>query len=182
MSIFSLLFKKSDDNLPLDNADLVLFAPVSGTIVPLTEVPDVVISEKIVGDGLAIVPESDELLAPCNCTVTNVVASQNAVSLHTPCGVDLYLVFGIGLDRYSAQGCTALVKPGDVLTTGTPILKIDMPKVSETIKSTLTSMIAVRSSAKIARLSSALGKAQAGKTECLWIELQKDATEGQNKD
>ncbi len=179
MSIFSKLFKKSDENLPLDHADLVLFAPVSGTIVPLTEVPDVVISEKIVGDGLAIVPETDELLAPCNCTVTNIVASQNALALHTACGVDLYLVFGIGLDRYSAQGCTALVKPGDVLSTGAPLLKIDFPRVSETIKSTLTSLIVVRSSAKIARLSSALGQASAGKTECMWIELQKEPAQDQ---
>ncbi|MCR5536500.1 MAG: PTS glucose transporter subunit IIA [Succinivibrio sp.] len=182
MSIFSKLFKKFDDNVPLDNADLVLFAPVSGTIVPLTEVPDVVISEKIVGDGLSIVPESDEVLAPCQCTVINVVATQNAIALHTPCGVDLYLVFGIGMDRYSIQGCKALVQPGQVLNTGTPMLKIDLPKVSETVKSTLTSLIAIRSSARIARLSSALGKVEAGKTECLWIELQKDSEEKASED
>lgn len=175
MSFFSNLFSKtSNENVPHDNADLVLYAPVSGTILPLKQVPDVVISERIVGDGIAIVPESSDILAPCDGMISSLIATNNAFALRAANGLELYISFGIGLDRYSAKGCYSLVKTGDMVKKGQTVLHVDMPTVSETIESTITSLIVIRSSGDIARVVSATqSKAMANETPVLWVELNK---------
>ena len=55
MGFFDFLKKMvSSDNSATDTAGIEIFAPLSGEIVPIEDVPDVVFAEKIVGDGIAI--------------------------------------------------------------------------------------------------------------------------------
>ena len=60
-------------------AKLTLFAPVSGVVVPLDDVPDPVFAERMVGDGVSIDPVSQELLAPCDATVIQVHRAKHAL-------------------------------------------------------------------------------------------------------
>ena len=82
MSLLSRLFKREEQEAdPQEEAGLVLAAPVTGTIVPLKDVPDPVISEKIAGDGCAFVPEGGSLLAPCDGTLSRVLSSGSAATV-----------------------------------------------------------------------------------------------------
>lgn len=49
--------------------EIQIIAPLSGEIVNIEDVPDVVFSEKIVGDGVAIRPAGDTIVAPVNGTI-----------------------------------------------------------------------------------------------------------------
>lgn len=169
MSLFSYLFHSTPSE---DDADLILYAPVNGHLVPLSEVPDVVISEHVVGEGVAFIPESDTILAPCDGTVSRLLATHHAFSIRDPHNLEIYVSFGIGAMDLGGEGMQALVNVGDPVKKGDPILHIDLARVASKVKSTATSLIVVRSSGPIDKVTAATGNAKAGTTPCLWVRLQ----------
>ncbi|MCY1262768.1 PTS system, glucose subfamily, IIA component [compost metagenome] len=60
---------------------LLLRAPVSGVLLPLAAVPDPVFADGMFGDGLAIDPLSDTLVAPCDGTIVHLAATGHALTL-----------------------------------------------------------------------------------------------------
>lgn len=56
----------SDDKK--DTGTIEIIAPLSGEIVNIEDVPDVVFAEKIVGDGIAIKPTGNKMVAPVDGT------------------------------------------------------------------------------------------------------------------
>ena len=92
--------KTSEDKPAAETAACSLCAFVSGTVIPIEEVGDGVFSEKILGDGLAIEPESETVLAPGRGTVTTLMEdSRHAVGMVLENGVEI--LFG--------QNCTDLI-------------------------------------------------------------------------
>lgn len=68
MGLFDKLKKLvSDDSA--DAGAIEIIAPLSGEIVNIEDVPDVVFAEKIVGDGIAIKPAGNKMVAPVNGTI-----------------------------------------------------------------------------------------------------------------
>ena len=62
-------------NKTVKGTSFPIFAPADGKIVPIEEVPDKVFSEKILGDGVAIIPENGRIVSPVNGTVSSVADS-----------------------------------------------------------------------------------------------------------
>lgn len=62
MGLFDKLKKLVSDDSS-DTGGIEIFAPLSGEIVPIEDVPDVVFAEKIVGDGIAIKPAGNKMVA-----------------------------------------------------------------------------------------------------------------------
>lgn len=175
MGLFSFFQKKQTVSQDVKGeADLELFTPVSGNLISLEEVPDLVISEKLIGDGVAVVPAkgSDTIVSPCNGTISRLIASNNAFAVRTVQGVEVYVTFGIGTSSFTGEGMSAVAKLGQLVAKGDPVLKIDMDMVSKDLESTVTSLIVVRSSASIAKVISSSGKVESGKDPCSWVILQ----------
>src|SRR6266540_2701295 len=78
---------------PLMPVELV--SPLAGWCLPLSEVPDPVFAESIMGPGVAIDPTGDSLCSPCNATILAVHPSGHAVTLITDDGLELLLHLGI---------------------------------------------------------------------------------------
>jgi glucose-specific phosphotransferase system IIA component len=81
---------------------LVLKAPLSGQLVPIERVPDPVFSQKMVGDGVALDPISESLLAPCDGQVVMLHPAGHAVTLVTAEGIEVLM--HIGLDTINLKG------------------------------------------------------------------------------
>ncbi len=174
MSFLSKLFSfSSGSNQSNEEADLELTAPVSGTLIALDDVPDPVICERIAGDGCALIPDNDCMVAPCDGIISRLLASNSAFVVKTECGAEIYVKFGVGTDFFSGIGFTSLKKVGDKVKAGDEIIKIDMQKIADKIKTTVVSMIAVNSTASIDRVTCAGGNAAAGETACMWVFLNK---------
>lgn len=169
--MFSFITNLFSDNNKND-ADVVLYAPLSGTMVPISEVPDIVISEKIVGDGIAILPESNVIVSPIDGVITRLLDSKTAFCVKADCGIEVYITFGIDTLDLKGDGFIAKVCQGDRVNKGDSIISIDLPDVTGRVKSTITSMIVVKSSASFEVMRSATGKCQAGETPCIWINLK----------
>lgn len=172
MGFFSFLKKESSyDENAVKDAALQLSAPISGTAIPLEEVPDLVISEKVIGDGIAISPNSSTLLAPCDGVITRIIASNNAFAVRAKSGVEVYVTCGIGANSFTGLGFKALVSLGDSVEAGTPVIEIDMDTASKNLESTVTSMIVIKASAKVSKVVSPFKKVEAGKA-CSFIFLE----------
>lgn len=178
MGFLSQLFKKASQSAsetPVEDikADVTLAAPVTGTLLPLEEVPDIVISEKVMGEGVAVVPESETIVAPCDGVIARLLPTRNAFSVRRDDGVEVYVTFGVESMELKGDGFTTKVNIGDAVKKGDPVIITEPRILSNRLKSSITSMIVIRSSGDIDRVTNATGKCLAGHTPVLWISLKK---------
>ena len=104
---------------------LTVVSPLAGKIIPVEEVADGVFSEKMVGDGFAVEPEADEVLAPADGEITLVFDTKHAFTMRTAQGVDLLVHMGIDTIRLNGEPFTLSIKQGDVVKAGQPIGTMD---------------------------------------------------------
>jgi PTS system trehalose-specific IIC component len=84
----------------------------------------------LVGEGLAIRPHSETLLAPVAGRVAVLMEdSRHAVGLVLPDGVEILLHVGLDTVDMQGDGFAYLVKVGDEVQAGTPLLKFDREKI-----------------------------------------------------
>ena len=110
------------------NAELKKFilAPLTGKAVPLEQVPDAVFSQKILGDGVAIIPEDGKIYAPVNGEVASVAETLHAYGFTSD--DDLEILIHVGLDSVSlkGEGFTSHVQVGDMVKAGDLIAEVDL--------------------------------------------------------
>lgn len=109
-----------------------LKAYVKGKVIPLKELGDGVFSEGIMGDGLAIIPENDVLYAPADARVAVVMEDTgHACGLTLENGVDLLLHIGLDTVEMQGEGFECLVKEGQMVKGGTPLIRFNRQKIEE---------------------------------------------------
>lgn len=103
----------------------ILVAPVSGKTVDITTVPDAVFAEKMAGDGLAIDPTGDTIVAPADGELTMLFGTKHAFGMTLDKGVQILVHIGLDTVSLNGEGFTALKNQGDMVKKGDPIVKID---------------------------------------------------------
>jgi len=107
-----------------------LAAYVDGEVVTLASLNDGVFSAGMVGDGFAIHPTSDVVVAPADATVTVLMEeSRHAIGLTLDDGTELLLHVGLDTVAMGGDGFTYLVKQGDYVSKGEPLLRFDRDKI-----------------------------------------------------
>lgn len=119
----------------------VLYAPVKGKIIPIDEVGDPTFAEKILGDGAAIVPETGLIVSPSDATVDTVFETNHAVSLATDGGAELLIHVGIDTVKLKGKHFKAMVKNGERVKTGQPLIEFDVEKIKAEGYDTTTSVV-----------------------------------------
>ncbi len=104
---------------------LKLVAPVDGQCVDLAQVPDDTFSAKVLGDGVAFVYDGNTVYAPAAGEITLVAETNHAVAIHTTGGLDLLLHVGLDTVNLGGKGLEMLVKMGQQVKVGTPLIRID---------------------------------------------------------
>ena len=102
-----------------------LVAPITGKSLPLSETPDPVFAQKMAGDGLAIEPTGDVIVAPADGELTLVFNTQHAFAITLENGVELLVHIGIETVSLNGEGFEQLVEQGTKVKAGDPIIKID---------------------------------------------------------
>ena len=122
-------------------SDLVLRTPLPGWATPLEEVDDEVFAARMLGDGVAIDPTDGTLRAPCDGEVTALPESAHAVSLRAAAGAELLLHVGIDTVELKGDGFEALVREGQRVKAGDPLLRFDLDSVARRARSLVTPVI-----------------------------------------
>ncbi len=121
---------------------IVLFAPLTGMLIPLAEVPDPVFAGGMFGGGMGIDPTEGRLVAPCDGTVTHLARTGHALTLSTPEGAEILLHIGIDTVKLDGQGFTTKVAQGAHVKVGELLIEFDQDFVATKTPS-LVSVVAV---------------------------------------
>ncbi len=121
--------------------NIVLKSPFEGKVINLDDVPDKVFSERMVGDGIAIKPDSNFLLAPIAGEVIQLFSTNHALGLRTEKGLEVLLHLGIDSVELGGKGFEALVKEKENIKQGDRLIKIDWELIEKEIVSTICPII-----------------------------------------
>ena len=113
------------------NINFKLVAPISGESIPLSEVPDPVFAQKMVGDGVAINPIGDIIVAPADGELTLVFNTKHAFAMTLENGIEILVHIGIDTVSLNGEGFEKLVEQGTKVKAGTPIIKINPDFIKE---------------------------------------------------
>ena len=109
-----------------------LKAFATGDVIALKEVNDGVFSAGTMGEGFAIIPENETVYAPADATVSLLMQeSRHACGLKLANGAEILLHIGIDTVAMNGDGFEYLVKEGQKVSAGTPLIKFDKKKISE---------------------------------------------------
>jgi len=147
---------------------IVIIAPLSGEIVNIEDVPDVVFAEKIVGDGVAIKPAGNKMVAPANGTIGKIFEQNHAFSIVSDDGIELFIHFGINTVELQGEGFKRVAREGQVVKVGDTIIEFDLALLEEKAKSTLTPVI-ISNMDEIKELIKLSGSVSVGETPILRV-------------
>lgn len=139
---YSELIREEVNKLMQRDLQQVLFnAPVRGVMLPIEEVPDEIFAAKLVGDGVAFLPERDELVSPVYGTIIHIYPTMHALGISTPEGLEVLLHIGIDTSQLKGGHFTAMVKEGDNVVPGQLLVKFDLPYLRSHAASLVTPMV-----------------------------------------
>ena len=140
MGLFNKLKRMVSDE-SANQPSITLLAPLSGELVALEEVPDVVFAEKIVGDGIAIKPSGNKIVAPCAGVIRKIFETNHAFGMDSDSGLAIFIHVGIDTVELKGEGFTRIAHEGQAVQAGDVIIEFDLNLLETKAKSTLTPII-----------------------------------------
>ncbi|MTE23789.1 N-acetylglucosamine-specific PTS transporter subunit IIBC [Microbacterium sp. ZXX196] len=126
---------------------VTLAQPIPGTVLPLGAVPDPTFSDELMGPGLAIEPSGDTVVAPAPGRVGHVFDTGHAIALVLDDGTELLIHVGLDTVSMRGDGFTNLVATGDIVDTGTPLIRIDLERIRAAGHPTITPVVVLNDAA-----------------------------------
>ena len=149
-------------------SSIVVTAPFSGTLVPLSEVPDETFASGVLGEGIAIEPSDGLFCSPVDGTVETIAETKHAIGFAADNGLEILVHVGLETVSLNGEGFEILVKEGDKVKAGQPVAKADLALIRERGLKTITSIV-LTGGADDMELHCAEGLATAGKTPVLTL-------------
>ena len=118
------------DNIQL-NKKVIIQSPMTGTVLPLSQVSDEAFASEAMGKGIAIIPEEGKVFSPVDGTIAMVFGTKHAIGLVSESGVEVLIHVGIDTVKLNGQYFNAYVESGQVVKKGDLLLEFDMDAIKE---------------------------------------------------
>ncbi|HHH3450013.1 TPA: PTS N-acetyl glucosamine transporter subunit IIABC [Klebsiella variicola subsp. variicola] len=141
-----------------------LVSPITGDVVALEQVPDEAFASKAVGDGIAVKPTSNIVVAPAAGTVVKIFNTNHAFCLETNNGAEIVVHMGIDTVALEGKGFKRLVEEGTDVKAGEPILEMDLDFLNANARSMISPVVCSNSDDYSALVILASGKVVASQT------------------
>lgn len=125
---------------------MIIYNPIKGKHIPLKDVPDPVFSEKMMGDGSAIHPEGNIVVAPISGHLTTVFPTRHAFGIEGDNGEEVLIHIGINTVELNGEHFELLVEQGDYVNVGDPLVNVDFDAIAQAGYSTITPIIVLNTS------------------------------------
>ncbi len=134
---------------------VVLGSPLTGTAADLSETPDDVFAQKMMGEGAVITPSNGKVCAPADGTVVFVFDTKHAIGFATDDGVSMLLHFGIDTVKLGGEGFNVLVTAGQKVKKGDVLMEADLDFISKNAPSVCTPVICteLKNNQKVRRIA-----------------------------
>ena len=146
----------------------VILAPLTGKAVPLSEVPDPVFSDKVLGDGVAIIPADGKIVSPVDGEISTVAETGHAYGFTSEGGQEILV--HVGLETVSLNGeCFKVYgKAGDKVKKGDLVAEVDLGYLKEKDINPITPVL-LCSDTEGKELQYGEGEVEAGKSAVLTL-------------
>ena len=145
-----------------------VLAPLNGQAIPLEQVPDDVFAQKILGDGIAIIPTDGKIYAPIDGEISTVAETLHAYGFTSEDGLEILVHVGLDSVKLKGEGFTSHVHPGDKVKAGQLVAEVDLKfLISQGIPATTPVLIC--EGAEDAVLNTMTGDVKAGKTKVITL-------------
>jgi len=118
-----------------------VYSPVDGQIVALESVDDEVFSQKMVGDGVAVMPIGNAFTAPIDGVVSKIFSTNHAYSIKSDKDLEVMVHIGLETVALNGKGFARIASEGDVVKAGDVIIEVDLAYIKEHAKDTITPII-----------------------------------------
>ena len=116
-------------------------SPVKGESIILDNVEDEVFASKMVGDGIAVSPESGDFVSPCDGRVAGVAKTAHAYNIITKDGLEVLVHIGLDTVELKGEGFEPKVSEGDTVKRGDALCRADLELIKNKGFSTVTPVI-----------------------------------------
>lgn len=141
-----LIREEMSKTIQRDQAQVLFNSPMQGRMIPLEEVPDPIFAGKLVGQGVAFIPDRGELVSPVKGVVIHIYPTMHAIGIRTGEGLEVLLHIGIDTSKLAGKSYfNAVVKEGDEVTPGMLLIRFDLQRVKKESKSLATPMVITNS-------------------------------------
>lgn len=124
--------KKSEDK---DEAAMdaalsgVVYAPIKGKSVELSEVNDPVFADGIMGKGVAIIPEEGVVYSPVDGVISALFETKHAIGITGDDGVEILIHVGIDTVKLKGNHYTAYIQKDQNIKKGDKLLEFDIEAI-----------------------------------------------------
>lgn len=106
-------------------------SPCQGDVVNLKDVPDPVFSEKMLGDGAAVLPESCTFCSPVDGEIIQVFDTKHAYTIRSDDGLEILVHIGLNTVELKGEGFEPCVKDGDLVKKGDKICEVNLEYIAD---------------------------------------------------
>lgn len=118
-----------------------ILAPLSGSLRPLSAVPDPVFSAGMMGPGIAIEPDGDVAVAPADGVLAVLHSAGHAFGIQTPEGLEVLVHIGLDTVNLKGRGFSTVRTRGDHVAAGEPIVRFDRAAIQRDGYQTLSPVV-----------------------------------------
>lgn len=122
--------------------------PITGEIIPLSEVPDQAFSSGMMGTGFGIKPKDNVIQSPIDGKVSMIFPTKHAIGLVTDTGVEVLIHIGLETVKLNGKGFELLVEQNQLIQRGDALIKVDLDYVKANVPSIITPVIFTNSQDK----------------------------------
>lgn len=122
-----------------------IMSPLSGKLVALSDINDDVFSQGLLGQGVAIIPDSGEVLAPVSGEIITFLESKHAVGIRADSGLELLIHVGLDTVNLNGKHFTGHIKPGDRVTAGDRLISFDLHEITRLGYDPITPVVIINS-------------------------------------
>lgn len=120
-------------------------SPAKGKLISISKVSDPTFAQEIMGKGVAVIPEDGTIVSPINGTIQMVFDTKHAIGFLSEEGAEVLVHVGLDTVNLNGQYFEALVKDGDKVKVGTPVLKVDLKGIQKAGYEIVTPVIVTNS-------------------------------------